>query len=294
VLCAAGVVDPRAWLWTGESLTVLADGLGLAGDGVRRIVDLGCGWGGLGLALALAAPSVRLEGLDLEPQLIGCAREIASQLRLGRRVRFSEADAESYDGWTGDTAVVCQAVLVHQPRPCRWLQRRIDGLPAGAHVAVVEEDVVATARAVVDSLTDDDPSYGEQRIEVARAVAAGALRSLAVDRRLGREPGEVLRRCGLTGVHELALPGALDPRDPHDPDGDASSWLRQKLTRRLRDDDLVERSLAEAGGMSPARHEAWCRRQRRADRGRLQALDAGGWRRAEGAGYRAAWGIRAG
>ena len=293
-LRAAGVTDPRAWLWTDASLQTLVGGLTLDPADPQRIVDLGCGWGHLGLCLALAVPRARLEGLDLESDLVAVGREVSAVLGVGRRVRLTEAALEDGDGWSPGTVTVCQAVLVHQPRPRQLLARLVSRLPPGARFAAVETDAVAAARTVVDSVTERDPSYGEQRVEVAAAVAAGARQTLGVDRRLGRSLADGLAGVGLKRVASMTLPGALPADRPHAADGEASAWLRGQLAARGHGDDPVERSLAQAGGLSPARYEAWRRRQRLADAERLRALDAGDWRRTEGEGYTAAWGVRDG
>ena len=68
------------------------------GLGDRRVLDLGCGWGRLTLALASRARHVI--GLDREPALIEDARRRAAAAGVDN-VEFHEADVEreEYGGW---------------------------------------------------------------------------------------------------------------------------------------------------------------------------------------------------
>jgi SAM-dependent methyltransferase len=103
--------------------------LGLLAEDVlsqRRVLDVGCGWGRLSLALALAAKWVI--GLDRDPAMIQEARRRAFRAGLAN-VEFHEGDVESefYDSWSPDlvTAHLCasdaiieRAAAVLQPGSC--------------------------------------------------------------------------------------------------------------------------------------------------------------------------------
>jgi ubiquinone/menaquinone biosynthesis C-methylase UbiE len=78
-----------------------------------RVLDVGCGFGGLTLLLAKLCPSVQFVGIDLEPECINGAKSSAAKLNL-TNVDFQEGDAanmpfepNSFDG------IVCQTLLIH-------------------------------------------------------------------------------------------------------------------------------------------------------------------------------------
>ncbi|MEP9382751.1 class I SAM-dependent methyltransferase [Nocardioides cheoyonin] len=52
------------------------------GAGVRRVLDLGCGYGVIGLAVALASPSVEVTGVDVNERAVLLANENAAALSL--------------------------------------------------------------------------------------------------------------------------------------------------------------------------------------------------------------------
>ena len=83
------------------------------GLGDRRVLDLGCGWGRLTLALASRARHVI--GLDREPALIEDARRRAAAAGVDN-VEFHEADVEreEYGGWAPAliTAHLCASAAI--------------------------------------------------------------------------------------------------------------------------------------------------------------------------------------
>ena len=96
----------------------------LAEEGLdgKRVLDLGCGWGRLTLALARSAAHV--VGLDREPASIREARARAAAAGLGN-VEFHEADVEGeeYARWAPDliTAHLCasDAIIERSARALR-------------------------------------------------------------------------------------------------------------------------------------------------------------------------------
>ena len=261
------------------------------------MIDLGCGWGALGMTLALHARRLRIVGVDLDEGLLTLGRRVAKQAGLQRRVQLRGGDALLMDAWGvgSATIVVCQALLVHVPRAARFLADLIAALPHGARIGVVETDVVEAARAVRDSVTDRDPEYAALREEVARARSAGGMRTLGVDLRLGHDLDGVLEEAGLRRVGGVTLGEGSRLKDPVAWDSPRRRWFAARLERRLdQADDLVERSLAEAGGLAPARYERWLALRDAADRERLRALRSGQYLREDGWAARAAWGIKAG
>jgi cyclopropane-fatty-acyl-phospholipid synthase len=67
----------------------LADGM--------RVLDIGCGWGGMAMTLAGAA-EVSIEGITLSDEQLATARQRAEAAGLSERVRFSLTDYRDVDG----------------------------------------------------------------------------------------------------------------------------------------------------------------------------------------------------
>jgi len=63
----------------------------------QRVLDIGCGWGGLGLSLA-AAEDVRVDGITLSTEQLATARARAASAGLSGRARFSLTDYRDAQG----------------------------------------------------------------------------------------------------------------------------------------------------------------------------------------------------
>lgn len=50
-----------------------------------RVLDLGCGWGVIGLAIAVAAPDAVVTGVDVNERALALARDNAARLGVGTR-----------------------------------------------------------------------------------------------------------------------------------------------------------------------------------------------------------------
>ncbi len=280
-LHAAGIFDRRAFLWTDAELDRFVAELFTQRPG-KRVLDLGCGWGSLGLAMA-ARSTLQVHGLDLEPELLAMGQQLVKELGLGARVHLEEGPAEQVDGWPAQPdAVVCQAFLVHQPRCEELLATVAREARPGLRLGAVEADRVEAARGLVDSVADTIEGYAQLRIEVAEAVARGARESLGVDRTVGSRLAGLLQAAGYSEVTHRPLESPpLAPN--HDP-AMARWWSRRLRVRIGAGADPFERSLAEAGGLAPGRFDAWLAQRQGADRSRLEALERGDWRRDESAG----------
>lgn len=63
-----------------------------AGSELRRVLDLCCGTGCIGLAIAAWMPDTEVDLADIDPQALQLARENAIQLQLESRVHIQESD----------------------------------------------------------------------------------------------------------------------------------------------------------------------------------------------------------
>jgi trans-aconitate 2-methyltransferase len=106
-------------------------------DGVRKIVDVGCGPGNSTELLAARYPQAEIVGLDNSPAMLEEAR------RRLPEVRFESANA---DVWLPDgdvDLVFANAVYQWIPRHLELLPRILAALPAGATLAVQMPDNLA-------------------------------------------------------------------------------------------------------------------------------------------------------
>ena len=100
-----------------------------------RVLDIGCGWGGLALHLA-REHDVDVVGITLSPSQLAVARERAEAQGLSARVRFALADyrtlADSFD------RVVSVGMLEHVgPKDLRTYFQRVRNLLAPGGAAVI-------------------------------------------------------------------------------------------------------------------------------------------------------------
>ena len=95
------------WRFTTANEVFSADGLDL-GTAVllrssappadaTRLLDLGCGWGVLAVALATACPSAVVDAVDVNPRALALTADNARARRVGERVRALTPDAVEPD-----------------------------------------------------------------------------------------------------------------------------------------------------------------------------------------------------
>lgn len=234
-----------------------------------QVADLGCGAGHLGRLLHPAvAPTGRIDGFDADPAQVLAARQAGAP-----GCRFEEADARdvprraaTYD------RVVCQALLVHQPRPMEVLAEMVRLARPGGLVAAVEP---------VLPLVSHHPSSEPELDVLARRLFSAAGRS-AVSAGLGawsiaRELPQLFAECGLDHIRTWTHGGVLAA-----PPGSAGT-IEQRLLRALTDpaeDDAEGELLASLAAADGACSDQ-IRRARAYRRGvreaRRSGLRAGTW-----------------
>lgn len=109
------------------------------GQGVR-VLDVGCGSGGIGYAFAQADPKATVVGVDLDA--VPAARENAASLGIADRVEVREADIfsdVSFGEAEFDVAIVSHILHGADPDACRALLGRVArALRPGGRVAINE------------------------------------------------------------------------------------------------------------------------------------------------------------
>lgn len=145
-----GVFVPRAR--TGLLVREAVQALGPGTTGHPVVVDLCCGTGAVGLAIAAEHPGVRLWAVDLDPAAVACARRNARTLGpAGTRVLLGDLDAPlpgdlagRVDVLVANAPYVPTAELVHMPAEARDHEPRT-ALDGGADGVDLHRRVAAAA-----------------------------------------------------------------------------------------------------------------------------------------------------
>jgi 16S rRNA (guanine1207-N2)-methyltransferase len=138
-----------------------------------RVLDLGCGWGVIGLAIAAAVPGATVTGVDVNERAVLLANENAVALGLADRFKAVVPDGvppeTTYDElWSNPPIRIGKAAL-HELL-LTWLPRLV---PGGRAVLVVGKNLGA------DSL---QRWLGEQGYPTARIASAKGFRVLETQR----------------------------------------------------------------------------------------------------------------
>lgn len=117
---------------------LIARALGAA-DAVRRVVDIGCGTGVAGAAIALEAGGAAVEGIDLNPWAVREANWTYRALQLDGRAVAANVSRARLEASPGTLLVAAYAVNEWpEGTQTLLLQRLLDAHAAGAAVLVVE------------------------------------------------------------------------------------------------------------------------------------------------------------
>ncbi len=142
-------------------------------EGVGRVLDLGCGWGVIGVVLALAVPRVEVTCVDVNERALALTRENAVAHGVADRVVAVTPDgvdeSTTYDEIWSNPPIRIGKPALHELL-LRWLPRLA---PGGRAVLVVNKNLGA------DSL---QRWLGEQGWPATRLVSAKGFRVLEVRR----------------------------------------------------------------------------------------------------------------
>ena len=105
-----------------------------------RVADVACGTGWSSIAMAQAYSAIRVDGFDLDPNVIALARRNAEAAGVSDRVRLSVTDAKDLDGPGYDLVTIIEA-LHDMSRPVEVLRAGRDILVEGGSLLVVDEAV---------------------------------------------------------------------------------------------------------------------------------------------------------
>jgi len=137
-----------------------------------HVLDIGCGWGPIAIAAALAAPDVRVTAVDVNERALDLARRNAATAGVGDRVRVSQPSVvpanETFDTiWSNPPIRIGKPAL--HALLAEWLPRLA---PGGEAWLVVQRNLGA------DSLATwlADQGWGS----VERAASAKGFRVLRV------------------------------------------------------------------------------------------------------------------
>ena len=159
-----------------------------------QVADLACGAGWSSIAIARAYPLARVDGFDLDPDVIAVARRHAEEAGVSGRVTFSVTDA-SGPGWSGRYDLVTIFEGLHD------MSRPVDALRAARGMLTGSGSVVIADELVADEFTAPAPEleryhYGWSVVSCLpaamgdpRTSATGAVMRPAALRRYAQQAG---------------------------------------------------------------------------------------------------------
>lgn len=194
-----------------------------------RVLDVGCGCGGLGLLLAHYLPSAQITGIDTNPTLLTGAADLAFDLHIAN-TSFQEADAYQIPFESDHfDAVVCQTVLTHLSDPAAAIEEMTRVLKPGGVMMAVEYH----ATGIGSSYNNTDLLSGDtvdlERFQHARFYIAGKCTQGRGDDTIGVRVPQLMLDAGL-GVFDVRMNDRVFHAIPP-----YAKPLEQKMLERLRD-----------------------------------------------------------
>jgi SAM-dependent methyltransferase len=166
----------------------------LRGRPPARVADVACGTGWSSIAMAQAYPTITVDGLDLDPDVVAAARENAEQAGVADRVRFAVTDASDPAQHGRYDLVTIFEALHDMSRPVDALRVVRAMLADGGSVVVADE--LVEDEFVVPAPASDRYAYGWSVVSCLpsamgdpQTAATGAVMRPATLRRYAAEAG---------------------------------------------------------------------------------------------------------
>ena len=156
VVCARGVFVPRL------RTTLLVDLAAAALAEQGRLLDLGCGTGAIGAAVAARVPGVDVTGVDIDPDAVACAARNLPRALLGDL--FEPVAGERFDVIAANAPYVPTEAIALMPSEARDHEHRV-ALDGGSDGLDVQRRAIAAAPAHLSE-------GGVLLVESSRAQAA--------------------------------------------------------------------------------------------------------------------------
>jgi 2-polyprenyl-3-methyl-5-hydroxy-6-metoxy-1,4-benzoquinol methylase len=123
-----------------------------------RVLDVACGTGWSSIAMAQAYPNIKVDGVDLDRNAIGAARQNAERAGVADRVMFSATDTADIGGTGGYDLVTIIEALHDMSRPVDALSAARQMLSEDGRVLVV--DGLVAEEFTVPASPRDRTEYG--------------------------------------------------------------------------------------------------------------------------------------
>jgi ubiquinone/menaquinone biosynthesis C-methylase UbiE len=199
-------------------------------DAASRVLDLGCGTGVAARAIA-ARPGFAgtVVGIDLSPQLIAAAGQLAADEGVGDRVRFAVGDTRSLDLPDGAfDAVVAHTLISHVDDPRAVLAEARRVVKPGGAVGIFDGDYASL------TFGQPDPERGKADDEAIQGA-------IITNPRVMRQMPLLLREADLTLVQ--AFPSVVADI------GTADFWVPAI--------ESLRKLVPQSGAMDEATINAW-------------------------------------
>jgi SAM-dependent methyltransferase len=241
----------RRFMWSTADLPRLASLLELRPG--MRIADFGCGWGFLGhLLLPLISPGGRVDGFELQDELIQRGRERITEAGQSGRIVIHQADITNLDEVQDDrySLAICQTVLMHLNRPDKALAEMSRVVKPGGLVVAIEPDLLAASASRRDNLDGEDFDHLRTRLLVDTYAMQGCRKSGAGDYRIAAKLPSLMNQAGLLESRLWFNPMSYQCSPPYSEHGDdyASYLIEHYESGAAKEFESTWKMLFEAGG----------------------------------------------
>ena len=136
VVCAPGVFVPRlrTTLMVDLAVATVVEARAERASKPSTLLDLGCGTGAIGAAVAARVPGLDVTGVDVDPDAVACARQNLLRVLMGDL--FEPVAGERFDVIAANAPYVPTEAIALMPPEARMHEHRValDGGPDGLDV----------------------------------------------------------------------------------------------------------------------------------------------------------------